>query len=467
MILEELVTLLGFKSFGEDQAKKYEGTLRGIAAKATLLTGVAIATATALGAIAKKIAEPLADLDTFSKLIGANVEQLQRLKFAAGAEGVGFDSLKESLTSISSKLSEANRGVEKSVDAFGLFGISIHDSNGDLKDATTILSEVSDVFASLPNEQRLDFAKRLGISSDLIPLLSKGSAELERIGMNAEKLGGMFTQEQTEQADKFLKSLYNLTFQIKSFGTQAATKLFPVLTKIIDSFVAWDGFAKAVKLASWALGIFLAIQTAQAMLTAGAWLTNMYRAIKALTLFQVVTKGISFWLAIVDALALLIPLTILAGIAAWALLVEDVMAHFDGKKSFTGLLIMQLKDAFAWVGKLIDKVIEFKNLITTGVGDKIFEWSEKLNKDENVKTNVASETASQKDGSWFDSWITPKDVGAKGGAAGGNIDASQTINAEITVQGGPSGYQTGREIAAGLTDQSKILRRNTAGATAY
>ena len=128
MVVEELVALLGFE-FDDKDLKKFDEGMNG-AKKLLIGVGtVAVASAGAIFAFTKSIAETNDALGKQAQLLGMSTAELQAWQFAAELGGSSAQAMSSSLENIGKKASEAARGTGAGVEVFGMLGISVTDAN--------------------------------------------------------------------------------------------------------------------------------------------------------------------------------------------------------------------------------------------------------------------------------------------------------------------------------------------------
>lgn len=334
-LIDELLVGLGFeydpkemKQFKEDVAKT-TGVIKGLARMAvvgaTAITGLTVASTGASDEQGK-----LADE------IGDTVENIDALQFALERSGGSADGMTNSLRSLAVRASEAARGVGSGVEAFGLLGISATDSNGNLKNTSDLMLEVSRRFQGLNRAKQIELADKLGIR-DSVRLLQQGPSAIRELTAEAEALG-VTTAEDAAMAADFQDSLTNLWRIVKQVSRSLSRQFVPVIKELTDSFIEWWKTNKTMieqNLPEWIDKVTVALKLM--VIATGAWLAMrlVSHVMTLITLF----KGLSVAVLAANAAAVLLPVLITAAVAALALLVEDAMTFFEGGGSFIGDMI--------------------------------------------------------------------------------------------------------------------------------
>jgi Phage-related minor tail protein len=111
-----------------------------------------------------------------SQKFGIPVDQLSALSAAASLSDVSLDSLGSSLSRLSKNMILAQDSTGAQAAAFKALGISVTDSNGQLKNADQIVLEVADSFSKFRDgATKTALSLALFKSTDLIPFLNEGS----------------------------------------------------------------------------------------------------------------------------------------------------------------------------------------------------------------------------------------------------------------------------------------------------
>ena len=189
------------------------------------------------GAISLFVVKTLSAADALGQLsvnTGIGIENIQELGFAASVSGSSAAVLQGTLDSLSQTIGDA---AQKGSEDFARLGISVRDSNGEVKKADIILAEVGQRFRelNLSLQEQKGFASALGIDTSLIQLLNKTSAEMFTLRKRARDLG-LITEEQREEIINFNDSLTILKFGLQSVKDQVAIGLSPTIKNLAEDF---------------------------------------------------------------------------------------------------------------------------------------------------------------------------------------------------------------------------------------
>lgn len=385
-VVNELVTKFTFQG-SLKPLKEFQDDLKGSIVelgKYGLALG-ATALATALWADSTlKGAESLVRL---SQDTDASIESLQQWEFIAAQNGVGADEFANSIIGLSDKIGEAaTQGNED----FNRLGISIRDSNGDIRSTEDVLGDLTTSFQGLSQTQQVNFANKLGIDQNLITAFDKTDAELQKLTKTASKFG-LVTTDQTKELDAYFASMESLKFGFTAVSRQVALQFAPTIQALsnnVTDFLAEFGTVFAEVFGEFFEGI-------------GKLISGFDSVIEATVGWKVVLIGFG------AALAVAFPIIpIIAGIGLLLVAVEDIITAFEGGKSviadlFTdtfGIDIVQsLTDIFAGITAVFDFYINlwtsaFDTIVDVFKGISSFFGSGDSNIEANLNTNAAGQS---------------------------------------------------------------------------
>ena len=173
--------------------------------------------------------------DAFGKMsdqTGIAANNLQAYVNAGKLAGVGQETIDKGLRRLAQSMREADQGVATYSDSFNALGLSVRDSEGNLKSSETVLGEIADRFADLP-----DGATKAAISMEifgrsgasLINLLNGGSAALSEFNYAV-------SDEFAQNAEFFNDQIAVLGIRFDGFRKQLTDALLPTLNNLIGVF---------------------------------------------------------------------------------------------------------------------------------------------------------------------------------------------------------------------------------------
>jgi hypothetical protein len=225
-------------SKGERSTKKFAADVqKNLASAGKAFTGLVAGATAATAALLKSSIDAAAGIDDIAQASGASVESLSALKYAAGLEGVAFESLTASVAKFSRTINDARDEGSAAATTFKGLGISIRDSEGNLRATDDLLLDVADRFAGLQDgATKAAYAQQLfGRSgADLIPFLNRGRDGIAELTDEAERFGLIIGADTAARADEFNDNLYRFQSIIRGTGVQLAEALLPQLVEFTD-----------------------------------------------------------------------------------------------------------------------------------------------------------------------------------------------------------------------------------------
>lgn len=203
-----------------------------------------------MGAIAYKAGTAADDLNTLSKQTGIGTADLQKYSYAADLVDVSVESIAKSNKRLTRNAYEAANGSKSQAEAFEALGVSVTDSDGNLRDSEAIFQDTISALGKMTNETERDALaqKLMGKSAaDLNPLIEDGGETYKQVADTMSKYGLEYVDQETlDKANQFNDQLDTMkllgSVAIAQVGSQLAAYLAPALEKVVD----WVG-----KLANW------------------------------------------------------------------------------------------------------------------------------------------------------------------------------------------------------------------------
>jgi hypothetical protein len=470
-VIETLITKL---SFDVDQKKlhQFELTLSSIEKGLKLLTTAYDTAVAFIDKFVGSVAEANDQLYKFSQRTGIDVQSLQELGYAAELNGGSIDSMNSSLENLSKISSEAARGVGAGVEVFGMLGLSATDTTGRIKSADALLLEISDSVSKLGTQaEKLELTQKLGIGPDLLLTIEQGSDAIKRQRQEAQELGFVINNNAGQAAANFNDAMLRTSKIMQGLANIIGTKLMKVLTPIIEAFNNW--FKANRRLIQSGLKDFLDTSINAFRATFNI-LVRVYKTIEIISKgfggFKNTITAVGTALLILNAKALIIPITIAAAILAIGLLIDELvkfdqggdtvlgnivdgsvnleaalktliflakqvgvgwkLIFTDGEEAFEGFLMM-IDDAISYVSDIIDSIKDLGTTIKMDFIDQINKGIELLNKLPGINVGPISSATN----------YNPIPLASAGGVSGiGNVsnitNNTSTPNISININGG-------------------------------
>ena len=363
MPLRELLAVFGIKVDDKEVKeadKKVSKFTEKLKTFATVATGIFVARG-----IARMIDGVRAtgdELDKTSQQLGVSIQDLQSWRFAAGLAGVEGTAFSQSLGILQKNAFEANRGTAAMAEAFQKLGVSVKDSNGELKDGDTLLQDVGVGLFNLDNESEkvalsLTLMGRTG--KKLLPLFSQGAKGIALAREEFEALGGGLSKETIAASVELTDEQLRLDTALQGIRSRIALAVLPTLNR----------FVRLMTKAAAAMGNFL---EGTHLVELGMVALGIASVVLGRKMIATAIKTLIAWAPMI---AMFLLVTVLVGLVILA--VDDLLSFLSGGESVIGDFIDALfgigtaksvvnELQFAWEGlfKVIDDV-------TTAVGDFI------------------------------------------------------------------------------------------------
>jgi len=253
--------IIAAKTTGQAAIKRMGNSMQGLQGRLKNVRMAALSVNTAFkamaliltaGAFSRVVTGAINQADAFGKLsrqTGIAADSLQAYVNAGKLAGVEQSTIEKGLRRLAQSQREADQGIKTYSESYEALGISVRDSDGNLKSSEVLLGDIAERFSDMPNGATkaalaMEIFGRSG--AQLIPLLNAGREELEK--WNYETSEGF-----AANAEYFNDQLTMLSFGFDGFRKQLADALLPALNsvlkvfrKLFESGNDWEGFFKVV-----------------------------------------------------------------------------------------------------------------------------------------------------------------------------------------------------------------------------
>lgn len=251
-VADQLAGKLGVKL--PEGAKKALDGMQGMSAgSVAALAAIAAAVAAAIKAVKQlhemtlEAAADVDDLVTQSMVSGLSTQTLQELEYASRFVDVSVDTMTGSMTKLTRAMADARDGNAETAQAFADLGVSIYDTDGNLRSAEEVFYEVIDALGQIQNPTERDAAAMdiLGKSAqELNPLILAGSDALKDYAAEAESVNYILSQDQVEALAAVDDAHQQYMLTVDAAKKQLAAEFAPA------SKEAMETFAHAVQIAA-------------------------------------------------------------------------------------------------------------------------------------------------------------------------------------------------------------------------
>jgi hypothetical protein len=263
--------------------------------KLALMGGGAVA---GMVAATKAFSTAGSELLDMSKRTGASVETLSRLGYVAEHSGATLEDVAKGMVNLNRSFDEAATGSKEANAAFARLGLT-SDKLGRMTPEERFMAVVAALNAIPDPAVRAALAMRLfgknGLA--LLPMIAEGTASIQEMSREAERLGVVMSAEDAKAANAFGSALKTLHAAVSAVSNAIGAALAPTLTDIAQTIALNVGsFAKFLK--QNAELVQIALKVAAGMFLAGSALTAFGNVTYGLT------KGVNGLKAVFSVLAI-------------------------------------------------------------------------------------------------------------------------------------------------------------------
>ncbi len=251
------------------------------------MTGAGTAMAGGLLAAANQAAKTGSELNDMSMRTGISAEALSELKYAAEQTGGSLATVEKAARFAQRTADEAALGTKEYAEAYERLGVSVLDSNGQLKDGEALLTEVGEALRGVTNDsERTALAMTIfGRSgTQMLSMIMDAKGGVTALREEARRLGLTLTNEQVAALDDYGDATDRLKSTMGAAMVQVGLTVIPALQKVGELFVKAASsvarFAQEHPTMSRALGM-AALAIAGVMLALGPLLIALPGAIMA------------------------------------------------------------------------------------------------------------------------------------------------------------------------------------------
>lgn len=224
----------------EKAGKFAEGLKKGagVAAKfGTAVVGGTLAAGAALTGIASSSASTANEIDKMSQRIGFSIESYQEWEYIASKCGTSMETLQGGITDFAEKMDDAASGTGEAAEIFDRLGISVLDSEGNLRSQHTVFEETINALQSMENAtERQALATKLMSTTgeELLPLLNGQVGGIDELKKSAHDLGIVMSDEAVAAGVELNDTFDDVKKSAGAVGAKIGAALFPVIQKVLD-----------------------------------------------------------------------------------------------------------------------------------------------------------------------------------------------------------------------------------------
>lgn len=190
-----------------------------------------------LAEMINKAAEVGDELNKMAQITGATTESISGMRVALNQAGVSTEQWADAQKELNKKMLETMDPTSRVSIILRNLGINAKDSSGHLKNADTVIGELSDKFKDMQNSPGKVAAamELLGESGvRLIPIMNGGRESMEKFKQVAKELGLVWSKEQAADADTYASAIKQIKDAFQGFGEIVAKDLINKLATIVQ-----------------------------------------------------------------------------------------------------------------------------------------------------------------------------------------------------------------------------------------
>lgn len=178
------------------------------------------------------------EIQDLSMQTSLSTETIQEYQYASELIGVSFDTLVGAHTRMIRSMSDAQSGTESAVETWRKLGVSIVDTNGNLRDSEAVFMEVMEALGNVENATERDAIAMevFGRSAqDLNPLIIQGTDAFRDLCDEAHEVGRVLTDVELEALAQVDDALLRHNESIEAGKNAIALEFAPALQAFYES----------------------------------------------------------------------------------------------------------------------------------------------------------------------------------------------------------------------------------------
>ena len=200
----------------------------------------ALVAGTAAFAFTKSIADANMTLITLAEKTGISADTLKQYTYVADATETSVDAIATGFKKLSTSMFDAASGNKEQAKLFKALGIEVKDSNGQLRNAESVMLDVADRFKGIDDEATKSAlaVKLFGKSgTDLIPMLNTGSEGIRGLTGEARALGLELSEKTVKQTLAFDEAMDKSGAAMTALKDILGNEMMPMFTQFINEVV--------------------------------------------------------------------------------------------------------------------------------------------------------------------------------------------------------------------------------------
>lgn len=201
----------------------------------------ATAAAGALVGVATDAAGAMDEIDKGSAKVGISKQAYQEWSYVLGQNGMDISKMEVGMKTLVAAMDGAAAGTASAQANFEALGLSIYDSNGNLKDQETMMNEAIYALANMENgteKARLatELFGKAGV--EMMPMLNGGAEGIADLTGRAHELGLIMSDEAVTAGVVLGDTMDDVKQSFGALGNQLGVSFMPIIQSVLDLILA-------------------------------------------------------------------------------------------------------------------------------------------------------------------------------------------------------------------------------------
>lgn len=208
------------------------------------IVGGVKALASAVAAVAKELANTVKEaaaygdeIYTLAAKTSLSTDSLQEYKYMADLVDVSVETITGSLTKLTKNMASAQEGSGAAADAFAKLGVSVTDSEGNLRSTDEVFREAIAALGTISNDAERDATAMeiFGKSAmEMNPLIKAGSDRLAELAEEAHNVGYVLSGDQLDALSSTQDAMDRLAKRLEGTKNQLAARFAPAINNVAN-----------------------------------------------------------------------------------------------------------------------------------------------------------------------------------------------------------------------------------------
>lgn len=192
---------------------------------------------------AKETAAYADEVQELSVKYNLTTDQIQEFMYMEDLADTSTETILSSLSKLTKNMGAAQEGTGSAAEAFDKLGVSVVDSNGELRTSQEVFMDTLEALGKVTNETERDtiamdiFGKK---AQELNPLVELGAEGFAALAQEAHDVGAVMGGEALQAAGDFQDSLDRAKERTDALKHQLGEQLIPVFGDLLEKVLEWS-----------------------------------------------------------------------------------------------------------------------------------------------------------------------------------------------------------------------------------